>query len=48
VLPWISADTRTKNANELDVVAIDLHGGKPLRPKTENYELAVVALSIHT
>ncbi len=39
-MPWISADTRAENTNELDVVAINLHGVSPcdLRLRTTNWQ----------
>jgi hypothetical protein len=48
VIPWTSADTRTKNTNELDVVASSRTKPDSVRPKNESYELAVVTLSTHS
>jgi len=48
VIPPIFADARTKNTNELDVVASARTNPDALRPKNESYELAVVPLSTHS
>jgi len=48
VIPWTSADARTKNANVPGVVARVEICSEPLRPENESCELAVATLSTHS